>query len=62
LTKSLGVGVVGTGCVGLVTGACLAHLGHRVTCVDKNVERVPTFHDMRREPLGSRADHEGQLH
>jgi len=28
------------GYVGLVTGACLAHLGHRVTCVDKNRERV----------------------
>ena len=28
------------GYVGLVTGACLAHLGHQVTCVDKNRERV----------------------
>lgn len=30
--------VVGTGYVGLTTGACLASLGHRVTCVD--VDRV----------------------
>ncbi|CAN5580557.1 UDP-glucose/GDP-mannose dehydrogenase family protein [soil metagenome] len=34
------VGVVGVGYVGLVTGACLAHLGHHVTCVDKDEEKV----------------------
>ena len=28
------------GYVGLVTGACLAHVGHRVVCVDKVEERV----------------------
>lgn len=26
--------------MGLVTGACLAHVGHRVVCVDKDPERV----------------------
>lgn len=36
----LKVGVVGSGYVGLVTGACLAHLGNRVTCVDVDSERV----------------------
>src|ERR671932_1013520 len=34
------VGVVGAGYVGLVTGACLAHVGQRVTCVDKDEGRV----------------------
>jgi UDPglucose 6-dehydrogenase len=34
------VGVVGTGYVGLATGACLAYVGHRVTCLDSNQERV----------------------
>jgi UDPglucose 6-dehydrogenase len=34
------IAVIGTGYVGLVTGACLAHLGHDVTCVDKASERV----------------------
>ncbi|MBW4641250.1 MAG: UDP-glucose/GDP-mannose dehydrogenase family protein [Gloeocapsa sp. UFS-A4-WI-NPMV-4B04] len=32
--------VIGTGYVGLVTGACLAHIGHHVICVDNNEEKV----------------------
>jgi UDPglucose 6-dehydrogenase len=32
--------VIGTGYVGLVTGACLAHVGHQVLCVDNNAEKV----------------------
>jgi UDPglucose 6-dehydrogenase len=40
MTEVFNVGVVGTGYVGLVTGACLARLGHRVTCVDKNEEPI----------------------
>ena len=32
--------VIGTGYVGLVTGVCLAHIGHDVICVDNNQEKV----------------------
>lgn len=35
--------VIGTGYVGLVTGACLAHTGHEVICVDNNEEKVKTM-------------------
>jgi UDPglucose 6-dehydrogenase len=32
--------VIGTGYVGLVTGACLAQIGHNVICVDNNAAKV----------------------
>ena len=32
--------VIGTGYVGLVTGVCLAHVGHEVICIDNNEEKV----------------------
>ena len=32
--------MIGTGYVGLVTGACMAHVGHRTTCLDKDEGRV----------------------
>jgi UDPglucose 6-dehydrogenase len=38
--STLGVGIVGCGYVGLVTGACLAYLGHRVVCVDKDEGKI----------------------
>jgi UDPglucose 6-dehydrogenase len=34
------VAVIGTGYVGLTTGACLAHLGHEVVCADIDVAKV----------------------
>jgi len=34
------VSVVGTGYVGLVSGVCLAHVGHDVVCVDLDAEKV----------------------
>ena len=32
--------VVGTGYVGLVSGACLSDIGHDVICIDNNEEKV----------------------
>ncbi len=37
------VGVVGAGYVGLVTGACLAHIGNRVTLMDVDAEKVESL-------------------
>jgi len=34
------VAILGAGYVGLVSGACLADFGHRVTCIDTDAERV----------------------
>jgi len=36
----MNITVVGTGYVGLVTGALLSHLGHRVTCMDVDETKV----------------------
>lgn len=38
--KSHDVCVVGAGYVGLVTGACLAEIGHRVVCVDSDPRKL----------------------
>ncbi len=32
--------IIGSGYVGLVTGTCLAHIGHRVVCVDVDREKI----------------------
>ncbi len=60
------IAIIGTGYVGLTTGACFAHLGHDVVCADvvpEKVERLiagrdpassrPASNDMVREGLNS---------
>jgi UDPglucose 6-dehydrogenase len=37
------IAIVGTGYVGLVTGACLASMGHNVICVDRDRKRVESI-------------------
>lgn len=34
------IAMIGSGYVGLVSGACFAHLGHTVICVDHNLEKI----------------------
>jgi len=34
------ISVIGTGYVGLVTGACLADIGHRVICIDNDKDKI----------------------
>ena len=36
----MNVAIIGTGYVGLVTGACLADFGHSVTCIDSAASRI----------------------
>ncbi len=37
--------IIGTGYVGLVTGACFAQVGHHVICVDNNQDKVKVLQD-----------------
>src|ERR1700732_215329 len=37
------VAMIGTGYVGLVSGACIADFGHQVTCVDKDASKISTL-------------------
>lgn len=47
MAEKYDIGVVGAGYVGLVTGACLAHVGHRVTCVDRDEGRISELREGR---------------
>ena len=38
--KNKNITIIGTGYVGLVTGACFADLGQKVVCVDKDKEKI----------------------
>jgi UDPglucose 6-dehydrogenase len=43
--KPIRLAVVGTGYVGLTTGACFAHLGHHVVCGDIDARKVDMLND-----------------
>jgi UDPglucose 6-dehydrogenase len=68
MARRFEVGVVGSGYVGLATGACLSHLGHRVRCIDKDEDRVRgltsawmPFYEPGLEELVSRGVRSGRL-
>src|ERR1700736_907916 len=37
------IAMIGTGYVGLVSGACFADFGHQVTCVDKDADKIASL-------------------
>ena len=37
------IAMIGTGYVGLVSGACFADFGHQVTCVDKDGDKIASL-------------------
>src|SRR6185503_7542781 len=62
------IAMIGTGYVGLVSGACFADFGHRVTCVDKDASRVAALmrgvlpiHEPDLDGLVARNSSEGRL-
>ena len=38
------IAMIGTGYVGLVSGACFADFGHHVTCVDNDADKIAALH------------------
>ncbi|MFB6097761.1 MAG: 3-hydroxyacyl-CoA dehydrogenase NAD-binding domain-containing protein, partial [Salinibacter sp.] len=63
------IAVIGTGYVGLVSGTCFAEMGHDVTCVDIDQEKVEQLssgelpiYEPDLEKYFERVREEGRLH
>lgn len=41
----MNIAIIGSGYVGLVSGVCLAHIGHNVTCVDIDREKIKKLNE-----------------
>jgi hypothetical protein len=50
--------MIGSGYVGLVSGACFADFGHVVCCVDKAADKIAA---LRRTVVGTMPTHTGQI-
>ncbi|MFB0920690.1 MAG: UDP-glucose/GDP-mannose dehydrogenase family protein [Oscillospiraceae bacterium] len=44
------IAIAGTGYVGLVTGVCLAHVGHKVVCIDSDKPKIAALNS-RKSPI-----------
>lgn len=65
----MNITVAGIGYVGLVTGVCLAEMGHQVTCIDINEEKIkslkdgrPPIYEPELEPLLGKNIVNGRIH
>ena len=63
------IAVIGTGYVGLVSGACFSEFGFDVTCIDKDVAKIETInqgvmpiYEPGLADLVARNTHAGRLH